>query len=198
MFARFVCVLALATIGIALSVTANANPINPNSYYAPYMYHFDYWSRCKNRRIEPERRIGYCKAMIGGGHGDDADALTQIGIAYMEQRNYDSAVEAFRAAMTFFSTDITNARDELDEALALSGHYDQAMSDIDVEIASKPRFARVHNQRCWVLAVVGKDLEKALADCNDALKIAADFPDAFDSRGLVNFKLGNLKDSAAD
>jgi len=45
------------------------------------------------------------------------------------------------------------------------------------------------NNRCWARTVIG-DLQAALKDCNEALRLRPNFVDALDSRGLVNLKSG--------
>ena len=53
------------------------------------------------------------------------------------------------------------------------------------------------NNRCWTRAVIG-DLQGALKDCNEALRLRPNFVDALDSRGLVNLKSGLAKNAIAD
>ncbi|MEO8927064.1 MAG: hypothetical protein ABI306_07855 [Caulobacteraceae bacterium] len=68
-------------------------------------------------------------------------------------------------------------------------------------IAAHPadgRLPRALNGRCWARALMGRDLDKALADCNAALKMDAKSPTALDSRGLVRLRLGDLDKSIAD
>jgi tetratricopeptide (TPR) repeat protein len=45
--------------------------------------------------------------------------------------------------------------------------------------------------------VIG-DLQAALKDCNEALRLRPNFVDALDSRGLVNLKSGQTKNAIAD
>ena len=42
------------------------------------------------------------------------------------------------------------------------------------------------------------DLQAALKDCNEALRLRPNFVDALDSRGLVNLKSGQTKNAIAD
>ena len=58
-------------------------------------------------------------------------------------------------------------------------------------IRLNPKHAGALNDRCWVRAIIG-DLRDALKDCNEALRIAPNYVDALDSRGLINLKLGML------
>jgi tetratricopeptide (TPR) repeat protein len=45
---------------------------------------------------------------------------------------------------------------------------------------------------------LGSELEKALADCNKALKLRPKAPDILDSRGLVLLRLGKFDRAIAD
>ena len=58
------------------------------------------------------------------------------------------------------------------------------------------------NGRCWIGALRGVDLERALKDCNAALKRAKSaspfYAQVADSRGLVLLRLGEYDKSIAD
>jgi hypothetical protein len=90
---------------LGLPATTAAFPPNPTSWSSPFESHFDYWNRCSNLRLEPERRIGYCRSMLGRGHGDDGNALSQIGSAYIEEHKYDAAVDALTSGLRYFRPD---------------------------------------------------------------------------------------------
>jgi len=47
----------------------------------------------------------------------------------------------------------------------------------------------VWNGRCWTRAIVG-ELQSALADCNEALRLKPDVAATLDSRGLTYLKMG--------
>jgi tetratricopeptide (TPR) repeat protein len=56
----------------------------------------------------------------------------------------------------------------------------------------------VLNSRCWARALSGSDLDKALADCNEALDAKPDQAHFRDSRGLVYLRQEKLKNAVAD
>jgi tetratricopeptide (TPR) repeat protein len=64
-------------------------------------------------------------------------------------------------------------------------------------IKLNPNDSQAHNNRCWTLAATG-DLLRALEDCEEALRLSPGLPDALDSRGLVNLKMGRTGDSIRD
>jgi tetratricopeptide (TPR) repeat protein/predicted aspartyl protease len=68
--------------------------------------------------------------------------------------------------------------------------------------ADDSRMPEALTGRCWVRAVQGRDLDKALSDCNAALKRSAKASPLnariLDSRGLVRLRLGDYDKSLAD
>jgi tetratricopeptide (TPR) repeat protein len=92
------------------------------------------------------------------------------------------------------------AAKEADVRLTLGGAYlradrfAQAIQQDDLWIPIHPddhRMFQALNQRCWARAQAGTDLQKALADCDRALRLNTKFAAAFDSRGLVRLRLGD-------
>ena len=69
---------------------------------------------------------------------------------------------------------------------------------MDQAIRIDPKFAAAYNTRCWVRAVIGRDLAQALADCNESLRLRPDDANVINSRGLVQFKLGAFDRAIAD
>jgi tetratricopeptide (TPR) repeat protein len=75
------------------------------------------------------------------------------------------------------------------------------VTQLDQWIAENPhdeRLAGGLNDRCWARAQLGIDLDKALADCNAALRLNPGDPTTLDSRGLVQLRLGDFDKSIAD
>ena len=54
------------------------------------------------------------------------------------------------------------------------------------------------NGRCWARALAGHDLDKALSDCDAALRLAPRTASFFDSRGLVRLRRGEVADAIGD
>jgi tetratricopeptide (TPR) repeat protein len=87
------------------------------------------------------------------------------------------------------------------DAYARAGDFDAALAGYDVWIASHPKnedLAKPLNGRCWVRALSGHELDKALADCNEALKLWPGAPQVLDSRGLVFLRLKQPDKAIAD
>jgi tetratricopeptide (TPR) repeat protein len=76
-----------------------------------------------------------------------------------------------------------------------------AIVELDGWIAVHPmddRTASALNGRCWARARLGQDLDKALTDCNAALKLDPGRPSYLDSRGLVRLRMGDLDGAIND
>ena len=54
------------------------------------------------------------------------------------------------------------------------------------------------NGRCWALGMLNRDLDKALADCNAAVKLSPGNASYLDSRALVQLRRGDLAAALAD
>jgi tetratricopeptide (TPR) repeat protein len=82
-----------------------------------------------------------------------------------------------------------------------AGRFEAAVKRLDQVIAQHPAGLELYmllNNRCWIRAKWGHDLEAALADCNESLRLKPDGLEALDSRGLVQLRLGQLDKAIAD
>jgi tetratricopeptide (TPR) repeat protein len=111
--------------------------------------------------------------------------------------------------------DVTGATEDFDAAIRAdpktrlavaqayegAGMLDQAIAEADQWIAANPKaddMPGALNNRCWARALLGRDLDKAMADCDAALRLAPHKPGFLDSRGLVRLRLGQLDGAIAD
>jgi tetratricopeptide (TPR) repeat protein len=78
------------------------------------------------------------------------------------------------------------------------GDYARASSDYGEVTRLQPDNPDAWAARCWVRAAGGREVQQALADCNQSLKIKADQPDVLDTRGFVNLRLGKMDDAIRD
>ena len=116
-----------------------------------------------------------------------ASAYASRGRIYGEKKDYDRALadddkaieldpKSVRAAVTYGNRGWVYAQ---------KGYLDKAIANYDTAIELRPNFAAHYNQRCWFRAidphVQQSQLQRALADCNEALRLKHN---AFDSRGV--------------
>ncbi len=80
------------------------------------------------------------------------------------------------------------------------GQFQKTMQFAAFEELTKqqPKNAGAWNRFCWMTVTAGGDLQKALDQCNTAIKLNPRFANAFDSRGLVYLKLGDFDRALAD
>jgi tetratricopeptide (TPR) repeat protein/predicted aspartyl protease len=100
-----------------------------------------------------------------------------------------------------------SAAKEADLRLSLGGGYEraqlfeQALMQFDLWIKAHPDDSRqpiALTGRCWSRAQLGRDLDKALSDCDAALRQGPKAPGALDSRGLVHLRRGEIDKAIAD
>ncbi|HEX4505712.1 MAG TPA: tetratricopeptide repeat protein, partial [Alphaproteobacteria bacterium] len=83
-------------------------------------------------------------------------------------------------------------------ALVKEHQYEQAIASIDALLTKTPDNPVLLNNRCWYRALSGEKLDVALAACDASLEIEQSSFATWDSRGMVELKLGNLDDAITD
>lgn len=82
-----------------------------------------------------------------------------------------------------------------------AGEYDHAIADygrwIDVH-RDDSRLPLARNGRCWARALGGRELDRALDDCNAAIRARPGDASMLDSRGLVRLRMGDTQKAIAD
>jgi len=128
---------------------------------------------------------------------DDAAALALRGEVRLFEKNDAGAKADFDAAL---SRD-PSLRLRVASAYARAQRFEEALAHYDLWIASHPKnedLATPLSGRCWMRALWGRDLDKALADCNEALKLWPGAPQVLGSRGLAFLRLGQPDKAIAD
>jgi tetratricopeptide (TPR) repeat protein len=82
----------------------------------------------------------------------------------------------------------------LDDPAAALVQFNQWVSAHDREV----NLPGVLNSRCWARALLGTELDKALDDCDEAVKSKPDSESYLDSRGLVYLRQGKTDKALAD
>jgi tetratricopeptide (TPR) repeat protein/predicted aspartyl protease len=132
---------------------------------------------------------------------DNVEALTARAILYLATDHRPDAVADIDTAARV-------APKEADLRLGLAGlyegaeAYEQAIGQYDLWLAihkrDDARQPQALNGRCWARALLGRDLQKALDDCNGALRAAPKSAGFLDSRGLVRLRMGDIDKAIAD
>ncbi len=76
--------------------------------------------------------------------------------------------------------------------------YLEAIRIDSIPLDSGERDVALYNDRCWARAVAKIELDTALADCNEALRLRPDFVPALDSRAFVHMRGGRFAEAITD
>jgi len=118
------------------------------------------------------------------------DAL--VGLAALDclAARYETAIARLDAAI---AADPRQARAFYNRGYAHFAlfQYERALADYDAAIALDPALGIAYNNRALVRAILGRDLVKALADSDQALKLQPLNLDIRDTRGFIFLKLGD-------
>lgn len=128
---------------------------------------------------------------------NNTEALFRRGVAHYDRGAFDAAERDFAAVVAI------NPSHEAAGWIPLLGEaraegFNAQLTHLNSLIDLRPEDWNTLNTRCWLRAVRGVELEQALQDCNEALRLNAAFEHAFDSRGLVHYKLGQFEAALAD
>jgi tetratricopeptide (TPR) repeat protein/predicted aspartyl protease len=125
--------------------------------------------------------------------------LARAQLRLSERRREGAAADVEAAARAAAATS--------DERLRIAGLYEgldaygPAIAQFDLWIAAHredSRLPQALNGRCWTRALANRDLDKALDDCNAALKLRPHTASYLDSRGLVRLRRGEWDRAIAD
>ncbi|HRP12235.1 MAG TPA: hypothetical protein PLK37_14490, partial [Terricaulis sp.] len=128
----------------------------------------------------------------------NTQALFQRGVAHYERAGYQAAARDFAAVLEIDPQHALAPRWRDEARDALGADYEDRLAGLDEAIAQAPRDGALRNNRCWLRATHGRDLEQALADCDEALRLEPGNENALDSRGLVQYKRGDFEAALAD
>ena len=161
------------TVILALFASALAAPLTP-AHAAP-LNPQEVERRCNDYTIAPAQQIASCTSILGlygiaaGNQGLAAVAHLARGTAYARSGDMARAAGDYREAIRI-------------DGLAIAGQKD----------------AVFYNDRCWARSVAMIELDTALTDCNEALRLMPGFAAALDSRAFLHLKQGQFREAIAD
>lgn len=127
-----------------------------------------------------------------------AGAYFERGLVHHDRGAFDQAVADYDRALRLDP----NMQAAIERrAIAQSGQVEDfatRLNRADMLVSAAPNDPVNYNNRCWVRAVEGVDLDSALADCNASLRLAPNNAQTLDSRGLVYLKRGDYFAALAD
>ncbi|HEX4081084.1 MAG TPA: tetratricopeptide repeat protein [Rhizomicrobium sp.] len=125
------------------------------------------------------------------------EAMVYMAVAYERLGKCEKAEGELKGALTRYPgyAPVWENLGELLEKLKGPG---MLMSTIDAMLHTNPSNAAVLNAACRIRATKGEQLDAALADCDEALRLKPGDADALDSRALARFRKGNFADAITD
>jgi tetratricopeptide (TPR) repeat protein len=138
----------------------------------------------KALKLKPD----YAEALVARGH-------LRLAAGKVEQADDDFAA-AFKAGLEQPDLEL-----QIAEAYSKTRHFDRAVARYDAWIAQNPQsfdFDKALNGRCWARALWGRELDKALVDCDQALRRGSRLAGVYDSRGMVHLRRGEFALAVTD
>ena len=80
----------------------------------------------------------------------------------------------------------------------VKGDHVRALADYDAAIHWETHYSSGSNGACFERAVLNKELDRALADCNRAIGLAKAEPEFYDSRAFLHFRRGEFVEAVND
>lgn len=128
----------------------------------------------------------------------NALAFFERGSVHHNRGAYDSAVASYNAALAI-QPDFDMALQRRADALGYAEEsWRQDIELLTRALARDQNNVELLNNRCWTRAVNNDDLDLALADCNAAIALNAQYGAVLDSRGLVHLKRRDFAAALAD
>lgn len=134
-------------------------------------------------------------------NADDVAARLTRAYARLERKDEAGAVQDLDAAAAAAATKDSDQRYALASLYLRAHRPDAAVAQLDLWIAAHAdsgQMAEMLNARCWARALDGHDLDKALDDCNHALRLSSKVGAFLDSRGMVQLRRGDYDKAIAD
>ncbi len=154
-----------------------------------------------NRGLHQQRAGNYEEAIRDftaaiGLLPDDIGLYLSRGATYGISGDLDAAVIDFDKVLAI---DPRSGLAYMNRATALEkkGDYVRSAQDYDKAIELAPENWIAWDGRCWLRAILGTQLEAALADCEKALEMRPDAANTLNTRGFVLFRMGRFGDAIA-
>ncbi|HEX3810029.1 MAG TPA: hypothetical protein VHW02_10060 [Rhizomicrobium sp.] len=119
------------------------------------------------------------------------------GLLYQFEGKLDLAIADYTSAIAW-KPNLTDAYAARADAYEAQGQHAKAAQDYAASDTYAKDLGPALAERCWVRAIRGNPLDRALADCTQALAQRPGDPTTLDARGFVNFRMGNYAAAIAD
>jgi tetratricopeptide (TPR) repeat protein len=119
------------------------------------------------------------------------------GNAYARRGEFDRAIADHSEAIRLKPNDVDSYYNR-GYTYSHKGDHERAIADYTTGIELDANNSRLWGQRCWSRAIIGRQLQEAIDDCNRANSLSPRIPQIFAYRGLAYSKLGQFDKALAD
>ncbi len=148
-----------------------------------------------------QRDLKDCSVLIAGPNAINtnarADAYYQRGTLYHLSGQLDLAIADYSKAISW-NKNLADAFEARGDAYADTGDRAKAEADYAEAANQRGHGPSISADVCWIRAVRGHPLDRALEDCNGALKDDPDNTDALGYRSFVYYRMGSHALAIAD
>jgi tetratricopeptide (TPR) repeat protein len=139
---------------------------------------------CSDFTIGANQQIAACSSLITGFYDSDS---ARIRLTPADNNRYNLFIN--RGAAFARNGDIERSRADFRRAIEMTTEA--------LEEGGNPLPAE-YNRRCWARAVANVELDLALADCNEAVRLLPRIAPFLDSRAFVHLRSGRNEDAIKD
>lgn len=119
------------------------------------------------------------------------------GVVHGTQGDLRAAIRDFTRAVELDPT-LSESFQNRGKAYSDSGDQERAIEDYDRVIALGADGPIPRNGRCWSLAILNRDLDEAMKDCNEAIRLMPEDGNQFNSRAFLRYQGGDYAGAVAD
>lgn len=143
-------------------------------------------------------REAACTELIetGSGWSKETGLSNRAAIRWRSDRKDDAVADY--SALIRLSPRNTYYRQSRASLYSDLKQYDKANEDLMTALKQSPMDPTMHNAMCWMLAMEGRDLPRAMNYCNISIGLSPGYAPARDSRAMIYFKQGKFAEALAD
>ncbi len=148
-----------------------------------------------------ERDLKDCAILLAGPNATNtnarAEAFYDRGVLYHLSGQIDLAIADYSSAISW-NKNLADAYEARGDAYADIGDHLKAEADYAEAANQRGNRPSISADACWIRAVRGHPLDRALDDCNGALRDDSENTDALGYRSFVYYRMGNNAAAIAD